>query len=557
MSTKKVIVVIGAGPSGLVTIKALLEEGHRVICFEKAPDLGGLFRFDRNGTGVWESCVLTSSSAVTGFSDFPIPSGKPFHLPHDEYLAYLKQYADKFDLLGHIQFGCSAERVHQLGPGQWQVQVKDQKGQRSETQCDGVAVCSGVHQVPYFPKYEGQELFKGEIFHSSTYKNALPFTGKKVLIIGAGESGADLISEVADVAQTCGLSLRRGVLVMPRLIRGYPNDYYTTRLAYAMPNWFQRQSNPAHQVKRFRRNLVLWTLPLQPLIFICQVLLLLLSGIKGVFKRDPPGLPRKVKKIMDELYNTSGGDLTAQFSTKSERFVYALANGSCVQHGKLKRLVPGGAVFEDGHELECDTLLYCTGFTPAASFLDVDIADGAKLYKNVFHTELEPSLAFIGFVRPGLGSLPPISEMQARWYAQVISGAVDLPTPAEMRERALAEDMSHRDHYSKISKRLPYLVDYTSYMDEIAGFVGCRPHFKELVLHPSTMFRLYCGPFITAQYRISGPHANKDLAFKVINRQPVAHAGVSLFTFIVFTLLFKLLDGLGLDDFKRRFTLQH
>jgi cation diffusion facilitator CzcD-associated flavoprotein CzcO len=88
------VAVIGAGPSGLVTIKELLEEGHDVVCFEKADEIGGLFRFDPNGVGVYESTRMTSSVFISCFSDFPYPENAPFHFKHDEYLAYLKNYTE-------------------------------------------------------------------------------------------------------------------------------------------------------------------------------------------------------------------------------------------------------------------------------------------------------------------------------------------------------------------------------------------------------------------------------------------------------------------------------
>ena len=76
----KRVAVIGAGPSGLATVKELLEEGHRPTCFERAPSLGGVFRFDEKDGVVWESCRLTSSILLTAFSDFPVPKRRTGHL---------------------------------------------------------------------------------------------------------------------------------------------------------------------------------------------------------------------------------------------------------------------------------------------------------------------------------------------------------------------------------------------------------------------------------------------------------------------------------------------
>src|SRR5512132_4009838 len=100
----KRVAVIGAGPSGLVTVKELLEEGHAPICFEKADDLGGVFRFAENDGGVWESCRLTSSGLVTAFSDFPVPSDRARHMTVHEYADYLAKYCEAFDVSRYIRF---------------------------------------------------------------------------------------------------------------------------------------------------------------------------------------------------------------------------------------------------------------------------------------------------------------------------------------------------------------------------------------------------------------------------------------------------------------------
>src|SRR5262249_3819531 len=78
--TARRIAVIGAGPSGLATIKELLDEGHDPVCFERAAGIGGVFRFGEADGRVWESCRLTSSPLLTSFSDFPAAADQLMHL---------------------------------------------------------------------------------------------------------------------------------------------------------------------------------------------------------------------------------------------------------------------------------------------------------------------------------------------------------------------------------------------------------------------------------------------------------------------------------------------
>src|SRR6187455_2591931 len=96
MSASKRVAVVGAGPSGLATVKELLEEGHQPTCFERAASLGGVFRFAQDEGVVWESCRLTSSGLLTAFSDFPVAPDHTGHMKVGEYVEYLGRYCTTF-----------------------------------------------------------------------------------------------------------------------------------------------------------------------------------------------------------------------------------------------------------------------------------------------------------------------------------------------------------------------------------------------------------------------------------------------------------------------------
>jgi hypothetical protein len=213
----------------LATAKELLAAGHSAVCFERAPSLGGVFRLGETGGVVWESCRLTSSALLTAFSDFPM-AGAEAHPPVGEYVAYLTRYAEHFQVLPHIRFDTTVESLAQNPAGNWTLRIR-QGAQCSEETFDAVAVCSGLHQHPHVPKFAGQESFHGQIMHAADYRRPAQVRGKKVLIIGAGESGADVAAEVAANAAETVLSQRCGVAVVPRSQFGAKTDDFVRAIA--------------------------------------------------------------------------------------------------------------------------------------------------------------------------------------------------------------------------------------------------------------------------------------------------------------------------------------
>ena len=117
-----------------------------------------------------------------------------------------------------------------------------------------------------------------------------------------------------------------------------------------------------------------------------------------------------------------------QFGTKSDDFVRAIAEGRCRRAPELVRLEGGRAVFADGRSFAADVVVFCTGFEGRPPLF----ADAPR-WLHVFDPALGPSVAFVGYARPAHGAIPPLAELQARLFAQVVSGNVALPPEEEMR----------------------------------------------------------------------------------------------------------------------------
>ena len=214
------VCVMGAGASGLVVMKELLDEGHVVSCYEKADRQGGLFHYSPSKGGVYDSTVLTISNNFMAFSSFPPRDYEtPRYWRHTEYFEYLRQFAEKFHLLGRVNFNSEVLSVRREN-GKVLVEIQTSTGQIIERSFDAIAICLGAHQLPRIPEFPGRDDFKGSIEHTYNYKNSEPYHGKNVLFIGAGETAADVVHEIAAVANSCTLSLRH----YPAVIFRYPAD---------------------------------------------------------------------------------------------------------------------------------------------------------------------------------------------------------------------------------------------------------------------------------------------------------------------------------------------
>ncbi len=521
--TSKRIAVIGAGVSGLVTIKELLEQGHEPVCFEQAGSLGGVFRFGEQDGVVWQSCRLTSSGLLTAFSDFPVSGKRADHMHIGEFVKYLTEYCETFGLARHIRYDHRVEAVTKGPNGTWTIQSACE-GNRSVERYDAVAVCSGLHQYPHVPHFPGQETFTGQILHASRYRRDDQVRGKKVLIVGAGESGADITAEVAEHAAETVLSLRRGVAVVSRRAFGMPRDYLTSRLMNSTSHWVFQTRNPADNRKRS-----IYRYMFLPLVVIDKCLQILyrqvwenLPMFFSLRLRDVKNNLR-TRKLTMQLLEESGLTVSEQFGTKDDCFVRALAAGKCRRVPAIRRFDGGRVIFEDGTGFEPDLVLFCTGFETKMPFLDIAIASAPR-YLNTFTPEIGESLGFIGFVRPAFGAIPPLSELQARWFALVQSGEITLPARDRMKE-SIEWWAAVRKHIFRASaERLEHLVDFTVYCDELATRIGCKPGKQDLK-RESRGFRkrFYSGPFVAAQYRLTGPNAKPELARATIEGLPILH----------------------------------
>ncbi|VCW77628.1 unnamed protein product [Gulo gulo] len=205
----KRVAVIGAGVSGLSSIKCCLDEDLEPTCFERTNDIGGLWKFTETSkdgmTRVYRSLVTNVCKEMSCYSNFPFQEDYPNFMNQGKFWDYLQEFAEHFDLLKYIQFRTTVlsitKRPDFSETGQWDV-VTETEGKQERAVFDAVMVCTGHYLNPRLPleSFPGIHKFKGQILHSQEYKSPEGFQGKRVLVIGLGNTAGDVAVELSRTA---------------------------------------------------------------------------------------------------------------------------------------------------------------------------------------------------------------------------------------------------------------------------------------------------------------------------------------------------------------------
>nr|XP_003468717.1 dimethylaniline monooxygenase [N-oxide-forming] 5-like [Cavia porcellus] len=470
------IAVIGAGLSGLGAIKCCLEEGLEPVCFEKSNDIGGLWRYEDSSEsgcpGIYKSLTCNTSKEMTAFSDYPFPDHYPNYLHNSKMMEYLRMYARHFGLVQHIQFlVCSVrKRLDFSTSGQWDVVVETNGKQKSHI-FDGIMICSGQYTEKYLPlqDFSGIQKFRGRYLHSWEYKKPDEFVGKRVVVIGIGNSGADVAGEISRVAEQVFLSTRQGSWIWNRVWdNGNPIDV----TLFTHYNSTVQKFCPTFLINRWMEN-----------------------KLNAKFNHANYGLQPKHRFLSYQ-------------ATMSDDLANHIITGRVVVKPNVKEFTITSVIFDDGTEESIDAVVFATGYTFSLPFLEDDsgILDSQRsMFKFVFPPQLEkPTLAFIGLVQP-VGAIIPISELQSRWVVSIFKGLKKLPSERDM----MADITRKRKELAKIvleSPRVSRRVQYIEYMDEIASELGVKPSLFTLLFWDAKLAKeIFYGPCTSYQYRLQGP----------------------------------------------------
>ncbi len=216
--------IVGAGPGGLAAARAFLAHGLDVDVFERHDDVGGIWDQHNPGSPMYDSAHFISSRSMSGFHGYPMPSHLPDYPSHRHVLAYLRDFAREYDLYRVIELGIGVEHAQREDDG-WAVTLSTGETRRYRT----LVCANGTTWFPNRPQLKGEETFSGEIIHSHDYRSSTSFAGRRVLVVGAGNSGVDIACDAAASADLAAISVRRGYHIVPKYLFGTPADEFADK----------------------------------------------------------------------------------------------------------------------------------------------------------------------------------------------------------------------------------------------------------------------------------------------------------------------------------------
>lgn len=442
------VCVIGAGASGLGAAKSLREHGFAVDVYELADEVGGHWYFAHERSRLYESVHVISSKPFTQFPDFPMPDEWPDYPHHRQIFDYLRRYAEHFGLTELITFSTAVSHIAPLRGGRpvdpaetadgadaYDVTVhhRDDGAERT-LRYRAVVIANGHNWSPKLPDYPGQDGFTGEIIHAADYRSADQLDGKRVLVVGAGNTGCDIAVEAAQNADSCLHSTRRGYWYISKYNMGRPSDQFSD-IFYGL-----NIPRPALQWL-FERNVRLTV---------------------GDFERH--GLKEPDHRILET------------HPILNDLLVYYVGHGEIEPKDDIERFEGDRVVFADGTSEEVDLVIFATGYLITFPFIDhaylnwVGDPGYPRLYRNAFHPDLD-GLFVCGLIQPNSG-LFKLCHWQSVIFAKYLRTLDVAPAAAAaFRERARAhladrttggvEYIESTRHYVEVEH-----MDYIRALDE-------------------------------------------------------------------------------------------
>ncbi|SPN99128.1 related to flavin depend monooxygenase that catalyses the oxidation of rubrofusarin to 9-hydroxyrubrofusarin [Cephalotrichum gorgonifer] len=460
--TPATVAVIGLGSFGIATVKNLSEEGFRVTGFESKPYIGGLWHFTEGS----ETSVLQCRSSpsfrpprTSGARELTLHLSHDYQyapdFPHaDEVMRYLDDYVDHFDLRPMFRLATPVRYVtRDPESSKWAVTLESSG---EVLLFDKVVVATGINNQPTFPQIKGMEKFQGEILHSRDYKGPERFEGKRVVVVGLGNSGGDTSTSLVGYAKKVYLSHRVGSYIIPRYVDGKPFDHALTLR------------------KERARSTLMKTFP-----WLAEI----------VFNRYARGIQDRSFNVRPEWKLQPAPSLKFSAPVVADSLIEYLESGDLTSVSGIKEFVgPDEVLIDTGEVINVDAVIWCTGYLTDFSFLDPRFDPTAasparwnetpgsrgrpllRLYHNIFPLEEHDSLAFVGYVAfPGPAF--QTQDLASMALAQVWKGNSALP-PREEMERALD---AHEEWVCGLAGRgrtHPAWVSWPEWMDWVNETAG-------------------------------------------------------------------------------------
>jgi hypothetical protein len=370
------VAIIGAGPSGLAAGRALKRQGIAFTIFERHSDVGGIWDIGNPGSPVYKSAHFISSRTMSGFAGYPMPADYPDYPSNRQLLDYIRAFARDMGLRPFIRFNMAVTRAARTEEG-WMLHLAD-GGTQPFTH---LVAAPGTNWEPNKVEIPGK--LSGEIMHSVEYKSPEIFAGKRVLVVGAGNSGCDIACDAARSASAAFISLRRGYHFIPKHIFGMPTDVFAAQ-GPRLPLWLTQR--------------------------VFGVLLRIIMG-----DLTKLGLPRPDHKLLES------------HPLLNDQLIHHLRHGDIMAKGDVERFDGAEVVFRDGSREAIDLVVLATGYHWPLPFLEEgQVAfegNRPKLHLNIFAPN-DPRLFVVGFLETN-GGVYSFLDSQADLVARAITAEAE------------------------------------------------------------------------------------------------------------------------------------
>jgi cation diffusion facilitator CzcD-associated flavoprotein CzcO len=364
--------IIGAGPSGLAVAGRLAEKGQPSTILEKGHHIGEAWHHH------YDRLHLHTDRQFSGLPHRPIPKDYPVFVPKGDLIRYWEAYAAHYRLKPH--FGQEVTRIERNDNGWLTTTTTD-----SYTS-ENVVVCTGYNRVPTLPTWPGKEKYKGEIIHSSQYRNPAPYRGKTVLVVGMGNSGAEIALDLSNHGVDTYISLRSPVNIMTRDVGGKPTQLSAIVMSSLLPNWAY------DRLSRFVQKMAIGDL-------------------------SPYG-------IQTPDYAPTKGIRMGRIPVLDIGTVAKIKSGNIKVRRDIEHFTATGVQFVDGTRLDVDVVLLATGYRALLG----ELVPGIRPLLNergcpdkLWYPEF-PGLYFLGFSVPLTGILRGIKLESKQIVAQLLRG---------------------------------------------------------------------------------------------------------------------------------------
>ncbi|CAM3748500.1 flavin-containing monooxygenase [Parendozoicomonas haliclonae] len=385
------VAIIGAGPAGLATARALKALKIPFDVFEKHSNVGGIWDRSNPGSPMYRTAHFISSRTMSGHQGFPMPDHYPDYPSNEQILTYIQSFAKTFDLEADIRFNTVVNNVRKQEQ-YWQLE-STHNGLTTTENYRWVVCANGTNWHPNRPTLKGEENFHGKIIHAVDYHDTAMLRDKRVLVVGAGNSGVDIASDAGFNAKQGYLSLRRGYHFVPKHIMGEPADVFGAKSDW-MPMWLKQKS--------------------------FGFLLRMLNG----------DLTRLGLKNPDHKVMTSHPIMNTQV-------LHYLQHGDLIAKPDIDHLEGNTVYFDDDSSADIDLIILATGYHWRIPYLNNLYFpwknERPQTFLKIFNKDY-PSLFINGFVETNGGAYKLFDDM-AFLIANVIQAQKDNPLQAKTIQR--------------------------------------------------------------------------------------------------------------------------